>query len=87
MVDRVGCGDVAGRGRDRGQGAGKHKSRQENRIWGKGKINSVWRERGGGGGVGRKDTWGRWLGRIYISGQREDWGGRIRQGIRDQGAF
>ena len=87
MVDRVGCGAIAGRGRDRGRGAGRPKSRRENIIWGKGTSNSVMRGRDGGRGADRKDTWGRWVGRIDISGQRADWGGGKRQGLRGQGSF
>ena len=41
MIERVGCGAVAGRGRAWGQGSGRPKSGQGNRSWGKGKIQIV----------------------------------------------
>ena len=87
MVDRVGYIDVAGRGRDRGWVSGRPKSGRDNRSWGKVTSHSVRRGRNGGKGAGRKYTWGRWVGRIYIWVQRVDLGSGKRQGLRGKGAF
>ena len=87
MVDRVGCGAVTGRDRDRGRDASRPKSVRDNIIWGKGTSHSVRRGRSGGRGADRKDKWGMWVGRLDISGQRADWGGGIKQGLRGQGVF
>ena len=59
MVERVRCGAVLGRGRDRGQGSGRPKSGRYNRISEKGTSHIVQRRSGGGIGAGKKDNWGR----------------------------
>ena len=43
MIERVRCGAVAGRGRDRGQGSGRPKSEQGNMSWVKGTVQIVQR--------------------------------------------
>ena len=87
MVDRVGCGAVTGRDRDRGRDASRPKSVRDNIIWGKETSHSVRRGRGGGGGADRKDKWGRWVDRIDILVKRVDRGNGKRQGLRGKGEF